>query len=67
MMGIGAVMLAFSLISTSVVVSSERMPNAALVELSQPGANLEGKELRFGTDLSALWGQLDDTNIERLR
>ncbi|MFB9868337.1 potassium-transporting ATPase subunit KdpA [Vreelandella sulfidaeris] len=56
MMGIGAVMIAFSLISTSVVIYSERMPNAALVELSQPGANLEGKELRFGTDLSALWG-----------
>nr|WP_273422705.1 potassium-transporting ATPase subunit KdpA [Halomonas sp.] len=56
MTGIGAVMIAFSLISTSVVVYSERMPNAALVELSQPGANLEGKELRFGTDLSALWG-----------
>ncbi|BBI51726.1 hypothetical protein HORIV_41470 [Vreelandella olivaria] len=56
MMGIGAVMIAFSLISTSVVVYSERMPNAALIELSQPGANLEGKELRFGTDLSALWG-----------
>ncbi len=56
MMGIGAVMIAFSLVSTSVVIYSERMPNAALVELSQPGANLEGKELRFGTDLSALWG-----------
>ncbi|WP_447928658.1 potassium-transporting ATPase subunit KdpA [Vreelandella sp. EE27] len=56
MLGIGVVMLAFSLVSTSVVVYSERMPNAALVDLSQPGANLEGKELRFGTDLSALWG-----------
>ena len=44
MMGIGTVMIAFSLFSTSVVVYSERMPNAALVELSQPGGNLEGKE-----------------------
>ncbi|MFG6667519.1 potassium-transporting ATPase subunit KdpA [Halomonas sp. HNIBRBA4712] len=60
MVGIGAVMLAFSLVSTSVVVMSERMPNAALTGLYQTDAglqgNLEGKELRFGTDLSALWG-----------
>ncbi|SJN14954.1 Potassium-transporting ATPase A chain [Halomonas citrativorans] len=56
MLGVGAVMVAFSLVSTSVVVYSERMPNVALTELSLPGANLEGKELRFGTDLSALWG-----------
>ncbi|WNL41036.1 potassium-transporting ATPase subunit KdpA [Halomonas sp. PAMB 3264] len=56
MLGVGVVMLVFSLVSTSVVVYSERMPNVALAELSQPGANLEGKELRFGTDLSALWG-----------
>ncbi|WLI74354.1 potassium-transporting ATPase subunit KdpA [Halomonas alkalicola] len=56
MVGIGGVMLAFSLVSTGLVVSSERMPNAAFAELSAPGGNMEGKEVRFGTDMSALWG-----------
>jgi K+-transporting ATPase ATPase A chain len=56
MVGIGCVMLAFSLVSTSLVVYSERMPNPAFAELSASAGNLEGKELRFGTDLSALWG-----------
>ncbi|MCH4813032.1 potassium-transporting ATPase subunit KdpA [Vreelandella neptunia] len=56
MVGIGCVMLAFSLVSTSLVVYSERMPNPAFAELAQTAGNLEGKELRFGTDLSALWG-----------
>lgn len=56
MLGIGAVMLGFSLLSTGLIVHSERAPNAAFAELAAPGGNLEGKELRFGTDLSALWG-----------
>ncbi|WP_235039652.1 potassium-transporting ATPase subunit KdpA [Vreelandella profundi] len=56
MIGIGCVMLVFSLISTSLVVYSERMPNPAFAEFTQAEGNLEGKELRFGTDLSALWG-----------
>ncbi|GHB34640.1 potassium-transporting ATPase potassium-binding subunit [Salinicola rhizosphaerae] len=57
MVGIGAVMIAFSLISTTLVVVSERMPNAALSGLAiADSPNLEGKELRFGSELSALWG-----------
>lgn len=57
MMGIGAVMIAFSLITTSLIVVSERLPNAALAGLVVADSpNLEGKELRFGSDLSALWG-----------
>ncbi|WP_258396516.1 potassium-transporting ATPase subunit KdpA [Onishia taeanensis] len=56
MVGIGGVMLAFSLISTGLVVASERVPNAAFAELAAPAGNMEGKEVRFGTDMSALWG-----------
>ncbi|MFQ3789459.1 potassium-transporting ATPase subunit KdpA [Halomonas sp. A29] len=56
MAGIGGVMLAFSLVSTGLVVASERLPNAAFAELAAPGGNMEGKEVRFGTDMSALWG-----------
>ncbi|MGQ7243889.1 potassium-transporting ATPase subunit KdpA [Salinicola sp. V024] len=57
MMGIGAVMIAFSLITTTLIVVSERLPNAALAGLAVEGSpNLEGKEVRFGSDLSALWG-----------
>ncbi|WP_110643186.1 potassium-transporting ATPase subunit KdpA [Salinicola sp. CPA57] len=57
MMGIGAVMIAFSLITTTLIVVSERQPNAALAGLAVAGSpNLEGKEVRFGSDLSALWG-----------
>ncbi|MDH4571393.1 potassium-transporting ATPase subunit KdpA [Salinicola acroporae] len=57
MMGIGSVMIVFSLITTSLIVASERLPNAALAGLVVEGSpNLEGKELRFGSDLSALWG-----------
>lgn len=56
MAGIGGVMLAFSLISTSVLIASERLPNAAFEGLAAVGsANLEGKELRFGPEMSALW------------
>ncbi|WFF41175.1 potassium-transporting ATPase subunit A [Salinicola endophyticus] len=57
MMGIGVVMIAFSLLTTTMIVVSERLPNAALVGLAVADSpNLEGKELRFGSDLSALWG-----------
>ncbi|WP_353980504.1 potassium-transporting ATPase subunit KdpA [Salinicola endophyticus] len=56
LLGIGGVMLALSLSSTTLVMFSERLPNAALHGLALAGPNLEGKELRFGSDLSALWG-----------
>lgn len=36
-------------------VYSERLPNGAFAELATAGANMEGKEVRFGPDLSALW------------
>ncbi|QEM80357.1 potassium-transporting ATPase subunit KdpA [Halomonas binhaiensis] len=55
--GIGTVMLVFSLISTSSAIISERAPNAAFSGLALSGsANMEGKELRFGPEMSALWG-----------
>ncbi|MFC0269564.1 potassium-transporting ATPase subunit KdpA [Kushneria aurantia] len=57
MIGIGAVMVALSLISTTLVMVSERGPNSALQGVAIAGShNMEGKELRFGSDLSALWG-----------
>ncbi len=56
LLGIGGVMLALSLSSTTLVMFSERLPNAALHGLALAGPNLEGKELRLGSDLSALWG-----------
>ena len=57
MIGIGAVMIAFSLVTTTMMVVSERLHNAALTGLVVDGSpNLEGKEVRFGSDLSALWG-----------
>ncbi|KFF50408.1 potassium ABC transporter ATPase [Gammaproteobacteria bacterium MFB021] len=56
LLGIGGVMLVLSLSSTTLVMFSERLPNTALHGLALAGPNLEGKELRFGSDLSALWG-----------
>lgn len=56
MMGIGAVMLVFSLLSSSTTILSERMPNAAFEGLAVAGSpNMEGKEVRFGPEMSALW------------
>ncbi|OHV13103.1 potassium-transporting ATPase subunit KdpA [Kushneria phosphatilytica] len=56
MMGIGAVMLAFSLASTTAMIVSEKMPNAAFEGLAIAGSpNMEGKEVRFGPEMSALW------------
>ncbi len=52
LLGIGGVMLALSLSSTTLVMFSERLPNAALHGLALAGPNLEGKELRLGSDLS---------------
>ena len=49
------VMAAFSLAFITLSAISERAPNAAALGLSAPGANMEGKEQRFGPDASALW------------
>ena len=49
------VMAAFSLAFVALSAFSERAPNAAALGLSAPGANMEGKEQRFGPDASALW------------
>ncbi|WP_337841819.1 potassium-transporting ATPase subunit KdpA [Rheinheimera sp.] len=37
---------------------SEQQQNAAFVGLAAEQGNMEGKEVRFGTDLSALWANL---------
>ncbi|WP_337880999.1 potassium-transporting ATPase subunit KdpA [Rheinheimera sp.] len=37
---------------------SEQQPNAAFEGLAAAQGNMEGKEVRFGTDLSALWANL---------
>src|SRR3990167_5715385 len=37
---------------------SEQLPNAAFAGLAAEGPNLEGKEVRFGADVSALWATL---------
>lgn len=56
MTGIGAVMLTFSLVSSTSAIVSERLPNAAFEGLAAAGsANMEGKEVRFGPEMSALW------------
>ena len=52
------VMAAFSLAFVTLSAISERAPNAAALGLSAPGANMEGKEQRFGPDASALWSSL---------
>ncbi|WP_407538577.1 potassium-transporting ATPase subunit KdpA [Deinococcus radiomollis] len=37
---------------------AERAPNAALAGLAASGPNMEGKEVRFGADATALWASL---------
>lgn len=53
-----AVMSLMSIVFIGATVYSEDQPNAAFAGLSAAGANMEGKELRFGPELSALWGSL---------
>ncbi|WP_221089005.1 potassium-transporting ATPase subunit KdpA [Deinococcus aquaedulcis] len=53
-----AVMSVLSAALTLGAVLAERAPNAALAGLAAAGPNLEGKEVRFGADASALWGAL---------
>jgi potassium-transporting ATPase potassium-binding subunit len=52
------VMAAFSVVFVGASLWSEQMPNAGLHGLAPGAANLEGKELRFGADASALWATL---------
>lgn len=51
-------LVAMGLLSVSFLgatVYSELQPNAAFAGLSAQGPNMEGKEVRFGPELSALW------------
>ena len=43
---------------TFMTILAERAPNAALKGLALVGPNLEGKEVRFGADATALWASL---------
>lgn len=49
------VMAMLSLSFIAVTVWSEQQPNNAFAGLAAVAGNMEGKEVRFGTDLSALW------------
>ncbi len=49
------VMSLLSAVLTFAVILAERAPNPALAGLAAAGPNLEGKELRFGADATALW------------
>lgn len=53
-----AVMGVMSIAFIGATVLSELQPNAAFGGLSAAGTNMEGKEVRFGPALSALWGTL---------
>ncbi len=52
------VMGALSLAMIIGAVVAEDQSNAAFAGLAAPGANLEGKEVRFGAEASALWATL---------
>jgi K+-transporting ATPase ATPase A chain len=52
------VMATFSIALVALSVWSERQPNAAAAGLAAVGPNLEGKEVRFGADASALWATI---------
>jgi K+-transporting ATPase ATPase A chain len=53
-----SVMTAISIPLIALSVWSEQQPNAALHGLAADGPNLEGKEVRFGAEASALWATL---------
>lgn len=53
-----AVMAVFSASLIALTVYSEQQPNAAFAGLASVAGNMEGKEVRFGTDLSALWASV---------
>ncbi|SEH71343.1 K+-transporting ATPase ATPase A chain [Rheinheimera pacifica] len=50
-----SVMGFLSLLFIALAVYSEQQPNAAFTGLAQQAGNMEGKEVRLGTDVSALW------------
>ncbi len=50
-----SVMTVLSVALTWGAVAAERAPNRALAGVVAAGPNLEGKEVRFGADLSAAW------------
>jgi len=52
------VMSVLSAALTLGAVLAERQPNAALSGFAAAGPNLEGKEVRFGSDASALWAAI---------
>ena len=54
--GILGVMLVMSFSLASLSIWSESQPNAAFAGLAAEGGNMEGKEVRFGPTVSALWG-----------
>ncbi|OLV18923.1 potassium-transporting ATPase subunit KdpA [Deinococcus marmoris] len=57
----GAILAVMSVTSAALTfgaVMAERQPNAALLGLAAPGGNMEGKEIRLGTDATALWASL---------
>jgi K+-transporting ATPase ATPase A chain len=51
-------MLLMSAGLTGLATWAEQAPNAAATGLAAPAPNLEGKEVRFGTEASALWASL---------
>lgn len=53
-----AVMGFLSLLCVSAAIYSEQQPNVAFTGLAEQAGNMEGKEVRLGTDLSALWATL---------
>jgi len=53
-----AVMALFCVVFVAAAVWSERQPNVAFGGLAAAGPNMEGKEVRFGSDASALWSTL---------
>ncbi|OOE96270.1 potassium-transporting ATPase subunit KdpA [Salinivibrio sp. MA351] len=53
-----AIMGLMSVLLISASVYSERLPNVSVAQAGIEGPNMEGKEVRFGTDVSALWATL---------
>ena len=53
-----SVMGFLSLLCVAAALYSEQQPNAAFSGLAQQSGNMEGKEVRLGTNLSALWATL---------
>lgn len=53
-----ASMLLMSAGLTALAIIAEQAPNAASIGLAEAAANMEGKEVRFGSEASALWAAL---------